>query len=548
MKRRCAGQLASCASRLAVALAVCFCVAVAWAQSPPKEPQSIGADAEPALLSFDDLVALSSDAHPRGALAVRLERLLTTPFVHNDAANASLSPRLPAAPNSGPLLRAVFWNIERGLNFEQIRGALSGPAEFERVAQFRNGLSARQKERIEAQLRALQDADVIILNEVDFGMKRTEYRDVARELAGALRMNYAYGVEFVEVDPVFELGTEKVHLQDVQEDARLQDDLRVDRERYRGLHGNAILSRYPIRNARIFRLPVCHDWYSAEVKEIAKLEQAKRWTARSLFRERIDREVRHGGRMALIADLALPDSPTGTVTVVAAHLENKCPPGCRRRQMNALLDNLKQDANPVILAGDLNTTSKDNTPTSVRNEIMSRVADYRFWINQVVSRFHPLGIFQYALIPVRYFHGYGDPTAFHLPIFWENRERGLFKTVERFRFADGRAFDFRGVAGRATGGRRHTLADSNERAYKGFVPTYSFARDYGGLAGGFKLDWFFVKAFITQPRGKRQSYVFAPEFGVTMRDLNGSVADRISDHPPLAVDLPLAAAAASRQN
>ena len=51
-----------------------------------------------------------------------------------------------------------------------------------------------------------------MLNEVDMGMKRSEYRDVARELAAALHMNYAYGVEFVEVDPIFALGTEQVHL------------------------------------------------------------------------------------------------------------------------------------------------------------------------------------------------------------------------------------------------------------------------------------------------------------------------------------------------
>jgi hypothetical protein len=65
-------------------------------------------------------------------------------------------------------------------------------------------------------------------------------------------MNYAYGVEFVEVDPIFELNTEIVHLPDAQDDARLQQDLRVDRERYHGLHGDAILSRYHMRDARIF--------------------------------------------------------------------------------------------------------------------------------------------------------------------------------------------------------------------------------------------------------------------------------------------------------
>lgn len=36
-------------------------------------------------------------------------------------------------------------------------------------------------------------------------------------------------------------------------------------------------------------------------------------------------------------------------------------------------------------------------------------------------------------------------------------------------------------------GRSGTLADSNERVGKGFVPTYAFARDYGGLVGRFKL-------------------------------------------------------------
>jgi hypothetical protein len=92
----------------------------------------------------------------------------------------------------------------------------------------------------------------------------------------------------------------------------------------------------------------------------------------------------------------------------------------------------------------MNTPSRDTTPTSIRNEIMTRVSDYKFWIGQVVSHFNPLGLFQYALVPVRYFHGYNDPTAFHLPILWENRERPLFNTLERFRFADDRAFDFRG--------------------------------------------------------------------------------------------------------
>jgi hypothetical protein len=114
-----------------------------------------------------------------------------------------------------------------------------------------------------------------------------------------------------------------------------------------------------------------------------------------------------------------------------------------------------------------------------------------------------------------------------------------FKTVEKFHFADGHTFDFRGETGRTLPPRGGTLADSNQRSGKGFVPTYSFARDYGGLDGRFKLDWIFVKPFINDPRGAEQSYRFAPHFPVTMRELNSSVAERISDHPPMTVDLPL---------
>jgi endonuclease/exonuclease/phosphatase family metal-dependent hydrolase len=241
----------------------------------------------------------------------------------------------------------------------------------------------------------------------------------------------------------------------------------------------------------------------------------------------------------LIADIDLPDLPGGEATIVAPHLENRCKPECRRRQMTALLAAVKQDTNPVVIAGDLNTTGQTNTPTSVQNEIMSRVTDYQFWIAQTISWFHPLGIYKHALVPVRYFHGYNDPTAFHIPILWNNREQPMFKTVEKFRFADQRSIDFRGDPKRTLKQKSRTLADSNQRAGKGFVPTYSFARDYGGLVGRFKLDWIFVKPFIDNPRAEEQSWWFAPQFPRTMRELNESVVDRISDHPPLTVDLPL---------
>ena len=495
-------------------------------------------DEGPRLLSFEELVALSGTAHPGGALGEQLQALLNTPFVHNDTSRDSAVRDSDGEKDSAATLRVGLWNIERGLNLDAIRTALTNTEAFEKLVGD-DRLRPSQRERVASQLAALQGVDVLVLNEADRGMKRTQYRNVTAELAAALHMNSAFGVEFVEVDPIFALGTEQVELPDAAETRRLQSDLRVDADRYLGLHGTAVLSRYPIRSVRMVRLPVCYDWYGREVQEAARLEKGKRWTVQRLFGERIDREIRHGGRMAMIVNLAVPSVPGGEMTVIATHLENRCAPACRLRQMRALLAEIGPIRNPVVLAGDLNTTGQTNTPTSVRNEIMSRVTDYQFWIGQTISWFHPLGTYQHLLSPVRYFHGYNDPTAFHLPVVWNNREQPLFRTVEKFRFADGRSFDFRGDATRTLNGRRGTLADSNERARKGFVPTYAFARDYGGIVGRFKLDWIFVKPYTENPRGDDEPWLLAPAMPRTLRELNQATPDRLSDHPPIAVDLTL---------
>jgi endonuclease/exonuclease/phosphatase family metal-dependent hydrolase len=499
-------------------------------------PSNSAATKIPQLLSFHDLVTLSKTAEPTGELATRLDSLLNTPFTHDDP---SAKPVRPEIPNLGPILRVAMWNIERGLNIDLIRSALTDPTKFNEVTSNTVTATSAIHSVIQSQLQTLQSTDLLILNEADFGMKRTNYDDVTADLASALHMNYAFAVEFVEVDPIFDLNSEEVHLPDAAQDQRLQQDLHVDREKYHGLHGTAILSRYPLHNVRIFRLPVCYDWYATEYAAISSLEQGKRWSAKKLFDERIERELRHGGRMALIADISVPELPTGQATIVAAHLENKCPPACRKKQMTVLLDQIRTVQNPVILAGDFNTTSRDNTPTSIRNEIMKRVTDYQFWIKQSISYFNPLGFAKLALFPLHYFHGYNDPTAYHLPIVWDNRERPLFNYVENFRFDDGRSFDFRGSTRRTDPRRARTLADSNARAWKGFVPTYSFARDYGGFVGRFKLDWILVKPFTTNPRLSKQSLKFAPSYPTTMQELNAAPKDRISDHPPITVDLPL---------
>lgn len=516
---------------------VCFFFLPGQIAFPQKSLPVSAEPSGPALLSFAELQELATTAEPKGALAEKLNRLLTTPFLGNAPMNDL--PHRPVVEGLGPIVRAGFWNIERALNFDLIESALRNSAEFQRDSAY----EARPKNNhqvIANQLRTLEDTDVLILNEADVGMKRTGYRDVPRHLAATLHMSYAYAVEFVEVDPVFDLGLEKIDLPDGNEQQRLDQDLQIDRAQYRGLHGNAVLSRYPIERARVLRLPACYDWYGKEIQAVAKLEQGKRWTAGKLFRERIEREVRRGGRMALIVDITVPALPTGRLTVISVHLENRCPPECRQKQMRALLATIRTIDNPVVLAGDLNTSGHDGTPTSVRNEIMKRVTDYHFWVKHAIFWFSPVSIPQYAILPLQYLHRHLDPTARHFPFVWENRERALFQTIENFKFADGQTFDFRGNAQRTLNKKQRTLANSNQRGVKGFVPTYTFERNFGGWVGHFKLDWFFIKPFIQNPRAIRQSYRFAPHFPITMRELNESVPDRISDHPPLTLDLPIA--------
>lgn len=499
--------------------------------------QSPASGSAPELLTFDELVQLSDIAEPEGALAERLYRLLHTPFVSNSAASRGVEPKRPVREPIGPVVRATMWNIERGSEFDLIRLAFSDPDRFLDGINQRVVLDPAKLIEIRKQAAILAGSDILILNEVDLGMTRSDYRDVARELAAALDMNYVYGVEFVEVDKI-ELGLERLDLPDDATEERLAEDMRVDRQRYRGLHGTAVLSRYPIAKARIHRFPVCYDWYRKEKEAIANIEKARRWTADRVFLERISREVRHGGRMSLIVDLIVPDSPTGMVTVLAPHLENKTEPQCRKRQMETLLEAIKEVENPVILGGDLNTTNADAAPTTIKREIAKRVKNPKFWARESIRWFTPVVLPRLFLMPANYFKNLRDPTAVHIPLFATNYESGLFKKVENFRFADGRRFDFRGDPERTSNGRGNTLANSNDRGAKGFIPTFAFQRDFKGLIGRMRLDWILVAPLVRHPRETSEPYRFAPHFGQTMELLNESIPDRISDHHPIMVDLP----------
>ncbi len=188
-------------------------------------------------------------------------------------------------------LKVVVFNAERGSHFEGICSLLTTHS-------------------------ALRDADILLLNEVDWGMARSGNRHVARDLAARLGLGYAFAIEFLELTK--------------GEAAELD----APGENTWSLHGNAILSRWPLRNARVLRLPVRCSWAEGA-------------------------QARIGGRAALLAEV---DTARASLTLACTHLENRTTPDGRRDQMRTLLDAVR-DSPRAIIGGDLNTSTIDSGET-----------------------------------------------------------------------------------------------------------------------------------------------------------------------------------------
>lgn len=178
-----------------------------------------------------------------------------------------------------------------------------------------------------AALLADQTPDVVLLSEVDCGMARTAQRHPTAEIAAALGMHYAYGVEF------FELGlggeTERPYCVDDHNEA--------------GWHGNAVLSRAAPVATTLIRLDDHGHWY-------------------------IDgpfspdsNQPRIGGRMAIAAIIP---TVAGQLCVVSVHLESNADSAHRGQQMERLIEAIEKFAPdlPVIIGGDLNTGNSKDAP------------------------------------------------------------------------------------------------------------------------------------------------------------------------------------------
>ena len=491
------------------ALKLCLLTLLLIATSP-----AIKAQEQPELFTYAELIQLYETQNLPEALQVKLDRLLTTPFASNTA--SMRAPALPHTRQLGTFVRVVQWNIERGIEYEAIRAALSNANQFARlIDSSAHPRGSSDRRTILQQVALLKQADVIVLNEVDWGMKRTGYRNVAAELAAALRMNYAYGVEFVEVDPIA-LGTEEFEEVSAEDRAKLKAQIAVDKSRYRGLHGSAILSRFPLENVRLqpfAQQP--HDWYKEERDSVKPLEAGKRKAGELVFREKVQREIRRGGRMMLTAEIADERIPGGRMTIVATHLEDKTKPEGRRKQLEELLDRISAMTATVVVAGDMNTSTHDGTPLSIERALKNRLGSKSFWAKQALGILTGVRLPTLLLTGMNTYRTQADPTVKSIPLVASNPEAEFFEKLKDFRFADGNSFDFRGERERSIGGKNNPLANSNERGDKGFITTFEVERTIA-FVGKFKLDWIFVKPpSLTEPYSKDAPHKFAPHFGRT---------------------------------
>ncbi len=505
-------------------------------------------DSQPPLLNYQELVALGEQETVDPALAAKLHTLLTTPFINNEAYFNGTRPLRPDLKGMGPSLRLVEWNIERGVELEKIKLLLTDKQAFLNLVHSEAANNTNpEKTRDEvllAQMDVLQSADVLVLNELDWGMKRSDYQAVVKQLAGALRMNWAYGVEFVEVDPKI-LGTQSfAKVENETERKELEDLFSVDKTRLLGLHGSAILSRYPLRDVKLVPFQYqAYDWYNGE-KKYGQIEAGKRKGASLLFGEAIVREVRRGGRTNLIATIDVPGLPGDQVTIVDAHLENRTTPKGRVKEMDEILTFIKPIPHPVIVAGDMNTTGADGSVVSIKSALLKKLNDPSYWATKGIKYATGVGFgMDIAGLAFKTTKFQSDPTASGIPLLAANPEQGLFKKLNKFRSDDQTRLDYRGDAELSVLGREGTLGNSNERGSKGFMTTFGLPRTLG-IVGKYRLDWIFVKAYLKDEPASADSYRFAPRFARTMNEANDAFNDFLSDHAAISVDLPIVQAAA----
>jgi endonuclease/exonuclease/phosphatase family metal-dependent hydrolase len=290
--------------------------------------------------------------------------------------------------------RLVAWNIERGAGFE-------GQLDVFRAHPH------------------IKDFDVLLLTECDLGMARSGNREVAQALARELGLYYVFVPCYLNLTKGS--GLERA----------------ISGENEVGLHGNAVLSRYPLSGARRIPLPNGIDKVAS-------------------------REKRLGCQTVAAADVEFPG---WRLTVASVHLDAQSSQPHRRDQMRQVLDGLPP-AGPAVLGGDWNTTTYNSS-----RAVWSILG---FWLRVFMGVDH--------VIRNHYLHPYN--------LF----ERDLFRLLEE------RGFDYRrsNQVGEPT--ILYEFGDHKTRQNLGeWVPAWCFhfirwaLRNHGGKCP-FKIDWFAARS------------------------------------------------------
>lgn len=179
-------------------------------------------------------------------------------------------------------IRLVSWNVNRGYQLMRIIEYL-----------------------------ASSSADLILLQETDINARRTHHRNIPREIAQALQMNYVFGREF--------------------------EELGQGNRGFPAFHGQTTLSRFPLSHSRVFRFR----------------RQSTFWYPRWFIPRLQSFQRRHGARIALVSEITIRGR---TLVLYNAHLESRGNDELRSDQLSEMLREAKSNSKMarVIVAGDFN--------------------------------------------------------------------------------------------------------------------------------------------------------------------------------------------------
>ena len=496
---------------------------------------------EPKFLTFHELQKLYKNPHPGGLLGLKLAIFQRTPIISNEAYFSGSRPLRHTDPKLGAYLTLASWNVEESLRIKEAIAVLTSPDQFRSMIDTKEAVDGSPKyKEILRQRDRLAGADIIVLQEMDVGVKRSGYINAAGELAKALKMNYAFGDEHLELDPMI-LGVEKIYQKDGKTvDQAQTKDVMADPHQYKGAFGSAVLSRYPIKKAQVFQLKYkAYDWYAGEKAAYGLTEATRQTGSEVLFKTPIMSQIKTGTQIYFRVDLEVPELPERTLTIINIHLEIKCTPKQRELQLAEILSYMKGIRHPVIMVGDYNAAPQDLSATSIKRVVTRTIQNPTTWLSTAVTFLLPQAlIINTTRFVGNYTKNLQDPLAPDIAVIFPNPLHDLFAMIQNYRFSDGGAFDFRGDSGRSINGKNGALANSNERGFKGFKSTWSVIQPIS-IFGKYRLDWVFVKSILKDPYEKAGPYRLAPHFGETLEEMNTSLKQPISDHHPNVVDIPL---------